>query len=178
MTLVVPARMRLPRAKPLGSVVGFHSMCEGVPAARAALVAGQERRTVVRQAFDESKVPNPDVTILFASAEYSEHFPELLAVAKVDEAPLLVGCSAAGIIGPEQELEGQPAIGVFNSRYRARICTRFASTNFRSTRSSAMALPCRWALILWTLASNRRGLRSALIRRRSTAGWFRRSVSD
>jgi small ligand-binding sensory domain FIST len=88
-------------------------MHEGIPAARAALVAGQDWRTVVRQAFEESRLSDPDVTILFASAEFSEEFPQLLAEARgLSGAPLLVGCSAAGIIGPEQELEDQPAVGV------------------------------------------------------------------
>jgi small ligand-binding sensory domain FIST len=91
-------------------------MIERVPVARAALVAGQVWRALVRQAFDETKLDDPDLTFLFASADFVDDLPELLAESRrLSNAPLLVGCSASGLIGPGQELEGQPAIAVLQA---------------------------------------------------------------
>jgi small ligand-binding sensory domain FIST len=88
-------------------------MNDRVPAARAALVGGSDWRAALRQAFDETAVPDPDVTLLFASAAFAGDFPELLAEArKRSGAQMLIGCSGAGIIGPEREVEDEPAISV------------------------------------------------------------------
>jgi small ligand-binding sensory domain FIST len=88
-------------------------MIERVPVARAAMAAGQDWPALVRQAFDEATIPEPSLTFLFVSADFADDLPDVLAESRrLSNAPLLVGCSASGLIGPEQELEGQPAIAV------------------------------------------------------------------
>jgi small ligand-binding sensory domain FIST len=88
-------------------------MTDRVPVGRAALVAGQDWRILIRQAFEETRIDQPDLTFLFVSAEFGGDLPDLLAEsARLNAAPYLVGCSASGLIGPEQELEGQPAVAV------------------------------------------------------------------
>ncbi|MFL5759022.1 MAG: FIST N-terminal domain-containing protein [Thermomicrobiales bacterium] len=88
-------------------------MIDRVPAGRAALVAGSDWRLVLSQAFAETAEVEPDVTMLFASSAFAADFPDLLAAARQHSgAPILIGCSGAGIIGPEREVEDQPAIAV------------------------------------------------------------------
>ena len=61
-------------------------------------------------------VPGPaDLTLLFASAEYAQHFPEMLArVRAATGCRVLLGCSGQGIIGGEREIEDRPAISVLS----------------------------------------------------------------
>src|SRR5215210_3500101 len=88
-------------------------MSDRVPVARAALVAGQDWRALVRQAFEETTVHEPSLTFVFVGADFADDLPDVLAESRrLSNAPLLAGCSASGLIGPEQELEGQPAIVV------------------------------------------------------------------
>ena len=88
-------------------------MNDRVPAARVALVAGDDWRIALQQAFDETAGFAPDITLLFASSAFASDFSELLVAARrLSSAPTLIGCSGAGIIGPERELEDQSAIAL------------------------------------------------------------------
>ncbi len=54
-----------------------------------------------------------DVAFLFASSEFAEDYPQLLAkTAQVTRARFLIGCSSQGVIGVGQELEGAPALSL------------------------------------------------------------------
>ncbi len=53
------------------------------------------------------------LALLFASAEYREEFPDLVARARqLTGARLLVGCSGQGVIGAGREVEGEPALAL------------------------------------------------------------------
>jgi small ligand-binding sensory domain FIST len=54
-----------------------------------------------------------DLAFLFASTDYAEEFPELVAGARrATRARLLIGCSSQGVIGTGREVEGQPALAL------------------------------------------------------------------
>lgn len=54
-----------------------------------------------------------DLAILFASSAYAAEFPSLVtAVREAVGARLLVGCSGQGVIGPGEEIEGDPALAL------------------------------------------------------------------
>jgi len=53
------------------------------------------------------------LALLFASAEYREEFPDLVARARqLTGARILVGCSGQGVIGAGKEVEGEPALAL------------------------------------------------------------------
>ena len=53
------------------------------------------------------------LALLFASSEYREEFPDLVARARqLTGARLLVGCSGQGVIGASKEIEGEPALAL------------------------------------------------------------------
>jgi small ligand-binding sensory domain FIST len=55
----------------------------------------------------------PDALLLFASYAYAEHFPALLTeAARETGAPVVIGCSAMGVIGMDRELERHPALAL------------------------------------------------------------------
>ena len=54
-----------------------------------------------------------NLALLFASSEYREEFPDLVARARqLTGARLLVGCSGHGVIGAGREVEGEPALAL------------------------------------------------------------------
>ena len=54
-----------------------------------------------------------NLALLFASSEYREEFPDLVARARqLTGARLLVGCSGQGVIGAGREVEGEPALAL------------------------------------------------------------------
>ena len=54
-----------------------------------------------------------DLALLFASAAYTPNFDELVSHARAATgARHLAGCSGQGIIGPEREIEGEPALSL------------------------------------------------------------------
>src|SRR4051812_23618761 len=58
-------------------------------------------------------VEQADLALLFASADYAEHYPEMLArVQEVTGAATVAGCSGGGVIGPEREIEDEPAVSL------------------------------------------------------------------
>ncbi len=62
---------------------------------------------------EESEQPPVDLALLFASAHYTDDFPEIVTAARsAARARLLVGCSGTGVIGPKREIEQQPALSV------------------------------------------------------------------
>jgi small ligand-binding sensory domain FIST len=53
------------------------------------------------------------LALLFASSEYRDDFPDLVARAhQLTGARLLVGCSGQGVIGAAREVEGEPALAL------------------------------------------------------------------
>lgn len=69
---------------------------------------------VVRQLPPSLRGPgNSDLALLFASSDYADEFPALLAAVRAETSTrLLVGCSGQGVIGPGQEIEGEPALSL------------------------------------------------------------------
>ncbi|HZR99083.1 MAG TPA: FIST N-terminal domain-containing protein [Chloroflexota bacterium] len=54
-----------------------------------------------------------DLALFFASAHYSAHYDELVPAAwRESGARALAGCSGQGVIGPEREIEGEPAMSL------------------------------------------------------------------
>jgi small ligand-binding sensory domain FIST len=55
----------------------------------------------------------PDLVALFASAHWSPHFDDLLERAQaLTRAPIVIGCSGGGVIGPGTELEDVPGLAM------------------------------------------------------------------
>ncbi|HEY7032168.1 MAG TPA: FIST N-terminal domain-containing protein [Thermomicrobiales bacterium] len=83
------------------------------PGARAAVAADGDWETAVQRALNETRGVRPDAVVLFAASEYAAHFPEMVRrVWRETGAPVLVGCSGIGVIGPGRELERVPALAV------------------------------------------------------------------
>lgn len=58
-----------------------------------------------------------DFTVVFATAEHGDAIPDFLAaVGEVCKTPYVVGCSAAGVLVGDREIEDGPAIGVLAVR--------------------------------------------------------------
>lgn len=59
------------------------------------------------------QVADTDLAVLFASASYERGFSELIAQAQHTlRSRVLIGCSGQGVIGPSQEVEGEPALAL------------------------------------------------------------------
>ena len=55
----------------------------------------------------------PDLALFFASPAFADDYPELVKEARAASgARLLAGCSGQGVIGREQEVEGEPAVSL------------------------------------------------------------------
>ncbi|MEA2584858.1 MAG: hypothetical protein QOF33_2943 [Thermomicrobiales bacterium] len=86
---------------------------ESYPSARAAVAADSDWVTAVQRVLNETRGVRPDAVVLFAAADHAAHFPEIVRqVWRETEAPILIGCSGSGVIGPERELERVPAIAM------------------------------------------------------------------
>lgn len=86
---------------------------------RAAVAIGQQ--PTWQDALAEGDVPDADcsereiidLAFLFASSDYAEEFPELVAGARrATRTRLLIGCSSQGVIGTGREVEGQSALAL------------------------------------------------------------------
>ncbi|HVA25252.1 MAG TPA: FIST N-terminal domain-containing protein, partial [Chloroflexota bacterium] len=72
----------------------------------------------LERAIEEAGIePGPaaaaDMALLFASADYAEHLEAMVRRAQsATGAAVLAGCSGQGIIGPEREIEGEPAVSL------------------------------------------------------------------
>ncbi len=83
------------------------------PAARAALVDDADWEAALQRALRDTGDIHADAVLLFAGHGHAERFPDLLQrIRSVTGAPLLVGCSGTGIIGPQRELERTSAIAL------------------------------------------------------------------
>lgn len=59
------------------------------------------------------EVADADLAVLFASASYEPGFAELIVQAQHTlRSRVLIGCSGQGVIGPSQEVEGEPALAL------------------------------------------------------------------
>jgi small ligand-binding sensory domain FIST len=83
------------------------------PAARAAVAEDVDWERAVHKVLAQTRGIVPDLTILFASAAYAEHFPHLVRRAWSETgASTLIGCSGQGIIGSGREVEDVPAVAL------------------------------------------------------------------
>jgi small ligand-binding sensory domain FIST len=58
----------------------------------------------------------PDLVFLFASPAYSDYFNHIAAIVfERTHARVLIGCSGQGVIGPQREIEGRPALSVLGA---------------------------------------------------------------
>ena len=82
------------------------------PTARCAIVSDLvDWERAVHTVLAQTRGIVPDLAILFASAAYAEHFPQLVRRAWSETgARALIGCSGQGIIGPGREVEDVPAV--------------------------------------------------------------------
>ncbi|HZU07394.1 MAG TPA: FIST N-terminal domain-containing protein [Chloroflexota bacterium] len=83
--------------------------------ARAAISRAPDWRVALDEviaATDLGASPT-DLALLFASAYYARHYPELVPRARAASgARWLAGCSGQGVIGPEREIEDEPALSL------------------------------------------------------------------
>jgi small ligand-binding sensory domain FIST len=90
-------------------------MNELTPGARAAVVADADWESALTRVLNETRGPRPDATLLFVGADYAEQLPAIVQRAwRESGAPILIGCTGIGVIGPERELERVPALAVLH----------------------------------------------------------------
>lgn len=86
-----------------------------MPAARAAVAADADWEVALRRVLNETRGIRPDAVLLFAASEHAAHFPAIVRQAwRETGAPVLVGCSGVGVIGPGRELERVPALAMLH----------------------------------------------------------------
>ena len=74
-------------------------------------------RAIQEACADSGAAGTADLTLLFASADYAENLESMVRRAQsATGAAVLAGCSGQGIIGPEREIEGEPAVSLLNLR--------------------------------------------------------------
>ncbi len=83
----------------------------------AAITRGADWATTLESAIQEAVGSQPqtptDLAFFFASAEYAPHYTEMLArVQQATGTAVVLGCSGQGIIGPEREIEDEPAMSL------------------------------------------------------------------
>jgi small ligand-binding sensory domain FIST len=67
----------------------------------------------IQEATASPETGPADLALLFASADYGEHLPAMVRrVQSATGAAVVAGCSGQGIIGPEREIEGEPAVSL------------------------------------------------------------------
>jgi small ligand-binding sensory domain FIST len=83
--------------------------------ARAAISRAPDWRVALEEVIAATDLgPSPtDLALLFASAHYARHYEELVPRARAASgARWLAGCSGQGVIGPEREIEDEPALSL------------------------------------------------------------------
>lgn len=81
------------------------------------LVAEAAAQAAARAAMERLGSVQATLALLFASYHYREKYPSLVSIVRaVTGAPQLVGCSASGVLAPEGEFEGVPAVTVLAVR--------------------------------------------------------------
>lgn len=83
-------------------------------------------REAAERAVASLEDQHADFAIVFATSEHGEALPEMLgAIADAASTPYVAGCSAAGVLVGEREVEDGPAIGVLAVRSDAIRATPF-----------------------------------------------------
>lgn len=88
----------------------------------AAITQSADWQDALERAIQEAGIePGPaaaaDLALFFASAYYGDHLEAMVRrVQSATGAAVLAGCSGQGIIGPEREIEGQPAVSLMTLR--------------------------------------------------------------
>ncbi|HEX6513441.1 MAG TPA: FIST N-terminal domain-containing protein [Chloroflexota bacterium] len=86
----------------------------------AAISRSSDWQEALERAIDEAGSEpsgSADVALFFASADYGEHLETMVRRAQsATGAAVLAGCSGQGIIGPEREVEGEPAVSLLTLR--------------------------------------------------------------
>jgi len=83
------------------------------PSASASVAAGPDWRQAIERLLADVGLPAPDLVLLFASWDYAADFDAIVAEVRARSgARTLVGCSGQGVIGPEREVEDEPAISL------------------------------------------------------------------
>jgi small ligand-binding sensory domain FIST len=86
--------------------------------AKSVIVSGTNWETALQEATSQmrpflDRVKTVDILFVFASAGYLENYQDLLKAAKNEtNATYIIGCSGAGIIGKEKEVEDRPALAL------------------------------------------------------------------
>lgn len=82
--------------------------------AKAAIARARAWPDAVDEVLAETRLDAPaDLALLFASAYYARYYDELVArVYAASGARWLAGCSGQGVIGPEREIEREPALAL------------------------------------------------------------------
>ena len=82
--------------------------------AKAAISRAPDWRAALDEVLAATRVDgDTDLAVLFASSHYAPNYDELVPCARAESgARRLAGCSGQGIIGPEREVEGQPALSL------------------------------------------------------------------
>lgn len=71
----------------------------------------------LQEAGAASETGTAELALFFASADYGEHLETMLRrVQSATGCGLLAGCTGQGIIGPEREIEGEPALSLMTLR--------------------------------------------------------------
>jgi small ligand-binding sensory domain FIST len=69
----------------------------------------------IQEASSSGETAPADLALLFASADYGEHLPAMVRrVQSATGAAIVAGCTGQGIIGPEREIEGEPAVSLMS----------------------------------------------------------------
>src|SRR6266508_2040893 len=63
---------------------------------------------------EDATAPAPDLAMFFASPEYGDLEGLVAQVYRRTAASVLVGCSGQGVVGPDREIEGEPALSLLN----------------------------------------------------------------
>jgi small ligand-binding sensory domain FIST len=83
--------------------------------ARAAISHARDWRAALDEvlAATDLGAASCDLALFFASGHYAAHYDDLVPAARDESgASALAGCSGQGIIGPEREIEGEPAMSL------------------------------------------------------------------
>jgi small ligand-binding sensory domain FIST len=84
-----------------------------VPSASASVEAGPDWRQAVEGVLAGLDLAAPDLALLFASWDYAADFDAIVAEVRARSgARVLAGCSGQGVIGPEREVEDEPAVSL------------------------------------------------------------------
>ncbi len=88
-------------------------MDERKPTALSAIVIDEEWEKALEQALEQVKDVAADVVFLFANIEFAPYYEDMLRVVRREmQSPIVIGCSAQGIVGTDQELEDLPAVSL------------------------------------------------------------------